>query len=119
MKDLGYKTHNSILNLGSLFILLIIYFLRMAILVFLFIIQLLTGKCKQNFQSQKRKVFFNEIMLILVEGYMEFFISGYLNFQKPLFQSQMFGEKASVIVSYFSMVGCLFILPAALCYMID
>ena len=28
MKDLGYNTHNAILNLGSLFILLIIYFIR-------------------------------------------------------------------------------------------
>ena len=49
MKDLGYKTHNSILNLGSLFILLTVYFVRLIMLLPLYLIQLVSGKCKKTF----------------------------------------------------------------------
>ena len=38
MSDLGYKTHNAILNLGSLFFLIVIYFVRLIALVPLFLI---------------------------------------------------------------------------------
>ena len=44
MRDLGYKTSNSILNLGSLFILLIIYFLRVTLMIFFYFMVKFTGK---------------------------------------------------------------------------
>ena len=119
MRDLGYETHNSILNLGSLFILIMVYFMRLVSLIFIFFIKLITGKCRKNFEEQRKKVFFYDLLLILVEGYMELFISGYLNFQKPLFNSGYLGEKISILVSWFNMIGVLFIAPLALCFIID
>jgi hypothetical protein len=47
MSDLGYKTSNSILNLGSLFIMLVIYFVRVGLLIFFYAVVKFTGKAKK------------------------------------------------------------------------
>ena len=50
---------------------------------------------------------------------MEFFISGYLNFQKPLFATGILGEQISILVSWFSMAGTILIAPIGLAYIVD
>ena len=47
MRDLGYKTSNSILNLGSLFILVMVYFIRVFLLIFFYISAKFFGKGKK------------------------------------------------------------------------
>ena len=59
MSDLGYKTSNSILNLGSLLILLIIYVVRVGLLIFMYAAVKLTGKGKKQFQEQVDALFWN------------------------------------------------------------
>ena len=49
--DLGYKTSNSILNLGSLFILVVVYFIRVFLLIFFFISAKYFGKGKKTYQK--------------------------------------------------------------------
>ena len=49
--DLGYKTSNSILNLGSLFILVVVYFIRVFLLIFFYISAKYFGKDKKTYQK--------------------------------------------------------------------
>ena len=84
MRDLGYKTSNSILNLGSLFILVLVYFIRVFLLIFFYISVKFFGKGKKIYENKFNAIFFNDILLLLMEGYMEFLIAGYLNYDKPI-----------------------------------
>jgi hypothetical protein len=49
----------------------------------------------------KKTLFFAEIILIVVEGYLEFVFSAFLNISFPLMTSDHFGEKLAVVLSYF------------------
>jgi hypothetical protein len=48
-----------------------------------------------------KSLFFAEIVLVVVEGYLEFIFSALLNISYPLITSTHFGEKIGVILSYF------------------
>ena len=45
IRDLGYDSHSAILNLGSLGVLVILYFFRVGMVLCLKIVNKLTGKC--------------------------------------------------------------------------
>ena len=86
MQDLGYETHNSILNLGSLVIFGTFYCLK----VFLYFL----GRTIEFISCKKIKIryldvwkhslFYGEILSIILEAYMEWLISGYMNNIAPL-----------------------------------
>lgn len=118
MSDLGYKTSNSILNLGSLFILVIMYFVRVGLLVFFWMVVKFTGKGQKSYKKQVDALFFNEILLLMMEGYIEFLISGYLNYDTPSCGGDASGEKISVYVSYFCLMVTLIIVPGAMIYLL-
>ena len=119
MMELGYKTSNSILNLGSLFILLLVYFIRVFLLIFFYISAKCFGKGKKMYQHQINALFFNEILLLLIEGYMEFLIAGYLGFDKPICGNETLGEKITVVVSYFCLIMTLLLVTWAMIYLLS
>lgn len=79
MMDIGYDSYNPVLNLGTLFIFLIYYFLRFLVLM-LFVkpVNLLTDKLAKVNTILTNQVFFSSLILLLIEGYIEFLISGLL-----------------------------------------
>ena len=119
MRDLGYKTSNSILNLGSLFILLMVYFIRVFLLIFFYISAKFFGRGKKIYQKQVNALFYNEILLLMMEGYMEFLIAGYLNYDKPICDDNASGEKIAIVVSYLCLMTTLVIVPGAMIYILN
>ena len=69
MSDLGYKTNNSIQNLGSMFFIICFYFIRVFLIVFFHLASKYTGKGQEALKNEKNRLFFNELILLLVEGY--------------------------------------------------
>lgn len=94
--DIGYETHNSMLNLGSLAIFTSLWFFK---LPFLLLAKALSGKFTtfgKIFNKMYKAMVFGELIAILIDAYFEFLISGYLQFKAPLYSEN--GETVSVII---------------------
>ena len=90
MEDLGYETHNAILNLGSMWIFANIYFLRVIIYLVLKAVKRYSREGRFKFkilEYEKLNLFFGSFLALLIEPYMEWLISGWLNFKFPLHES--------------------------------
>jgi hypothetical protein len=85
MQDLGYDSNNSLQLLGSLFIFAVFYFLRV-ILFYPFILSVSKlFKVGQDYRKTLRdQLFFNEIIVINLEAFLELIISGFINYSFPL-----------------------------------
>ena len=105
MEDLGYSTHNSIINLGSIGLFSFIYLCKVVFYMLLLIpMVVITGSDKMLDWAQKIKngLFFTEFISITLEGYFEFLISAYLNLYFPLTTTD--GESAANYVGWYSFV---------------
>jgi hypothetical protein len=111
MADLGYQTHNSILNLKTIFFLMALYFLRVFLILILFIRFELTGKKPGLYDGEMKRLFFSEILTLSLEGYMELVISGYLQSKKDYLYNSIYGETISVICGYFCLTQAFVVLP--------
>ena len=60
-------------------------------------------------QSMRESLFYADILAISIEGYMEYFVSGYLNVKEPL--NTTFGEKVSTGLGFFCLAVSLVALP--------
>ena len=58
-------------------------------------------------------LFFNTFIELILEGYLEFLIIGYLNYHSPI-QSSESGETYANFLSYYIIYSALFVLPALL-----
>ena len=79
---MGYETHNSILNLGTVTLLLLIFGAGLVILGLIKLI-LLCSKYRRMESLYKwlhKKLIFGFVISMFIEAYMEFLIAGYLNF---------------------------------------
>jgi hypothetical protein len=106
---LGYESHASILNLGTLFILLCWWIFRVFVCGLVGLFAYLTGKGKSTYQSLKQKLFWNDLLSVLIEAYIEFIIAGYLNMTAP--DSDLEGEIASLYIGYVCLLFTLVIIP--------
>ena len=79
IRSLGYSTSNSIFNLGTIFFLIIFYLIRVFIYSFVYKVNQKTGKMEEYLKSEGKSLFYSNILLLLLEGFMEFIITGYLN----------------------------------------
>jgi hypothetical protein len=79
MRDIGYETDNSLLNLGSMAYYLFFYILIMIAVSFVKLFRMKTGKCIQLYKRLFYLCFFVVILEVLKEGYLEFLISSTLN----------------------------------------
>ena len=77
MKDLGYETQNVILNLGTLFVLMNVYFFK-AFVLFVIVKPLhhFTGYGKGFLKKLRSQVLFNDFIYLFMEGFIEFLLSG-------------------------------------------
>lgn len=84
MREIGYDSYNTILNLGTLFVALMLYLLRLVaqfvIIWPLYKLGLISGTKKKYFFNQ---VVFSMLLTIFIEGYIEFLLSARLFFEAP------------------------------------
>ena len=109
MEDIGYGSHNAIMNLGTMGIIFYFFFIKA-----LFCIVVLKGLAKINplkfgkyYNKMYSMLFFSEILQLIMEGFMEFSTAGYLNIRQPLFTTgaeQMSYYYAIVVVATMSLV---------------
>ena len=85
MSDVGYDSYNLILNLGTLAILFTLYILKIIALVFILapLSTLWPNKFTKIFKKFKESLFFGDLIMMFVEGYMEFLISSTLLMKAP------------------------------------
>jgi len=112
MVDLGYETHNSLLNLGSLALFTVLYVVRVFFFLFLCLLSSMTGFFGSYVTKLYHSLFYAEILAILIDAYFEFLISGYLQVKAPL--STTLGEQASFAFGIFGLFLVLVFLPACL-----
>jgi hypothetical protein len=82
MENLGYSTHNSIVNLGSIGIFSFFYVCKVLFYFSILIPFILITKNRKALKwakSIKHGLFFTEFISITLEGYFEFLIAAYLN----------------------------------------
>jgi len=111
MVDLGYETHNEILNLGSLAIFLFVYVLKVLLYLLLLPISLYKPRIKQAVEKLKEGLFFSELISLLLEAYFEMLISTYLQFRAPLDSAN--GEITSVGLGFLCLFLIIIFLPTA------
>ena len=64
-----------------------------------------------------KTLFYSDILMLSIEAYIEFLISGYLNMQTPLTTTN--GEIISNFVGIYSVILCLVVLPAIFFYVLS
>jgi len=80
MQDLGYDSHNSVQILGSLWILSVIFFVRLILyLPMIMALSLFFKKLVPYKKSLQKRLAMGEWVKISLEAYFEFLIAGYLN----------------------------------------
>ena len=104
MADLGYQTHNSILNLKTMFFMMAFYFLRVIFFFSMFLISKATGYKSGFYKAESKRIFFNDILILSLEGYFEMVIAGYLQYKKDFLYNSVYGESISVICGYFCLI---------------
>ena len=110
MRDLGYETHNSIINLGSLFILSAISILGFAMWALLALVNFISrGYLKTKYQSTLNIKLFWFSSSLFFEAFFEWLIAGFLNFKLSL--DSTLGEIISFYLAYSGLFVCLVILP--------
>lgn len=115
MQDIGYNNHNSIRLLGSLCFLNLLYFTRVLIwLPLIKTLSLLVPKFQAYSNKLLNEVIFEEIILLSFEAYLEYLISGYINYQFSF--NTYNGEKAGIFVSYYVYIVSLVIFPLLMIY---
>ena len=102
MRSLGYTTSSSVFNLGTMLFLIISYILRL--IVYAMVVNLVKVKSEttENYlKSEKKSLFYPNILLLILEGYFEFIISGYLNVcDISAYKTGLSGEVFSYILAW-------------------
>jgi len=85
--DIGYDSHNAVLILGTTAMILFLYVVKIMLIC---ILKPMTHCCKGKFytgwlyKKLYSGLFFNDLLTILFETFIEFLIAGYMNYKYPL-----------------------------------
>ena len=124
MEDLGYETNNSIMNLGSIFILLCYLVSKLILLglikAFLLISNLFTSKDKMKtlrkfYKRNMNDLIFGSFIMLFMEAFMEFIISGILNTSNEI-DYYSFDDISAILVGNTSLLITLIIMPVSFVY---
>ena len=119
MANIGYDTHNFLQNVGSLQIFLLVYFLRILFTLTLKVVNLLTGAGSELLKKQLKRIFFTDLILIFIEGYMEFLIAGYLQYGNDSINMSYSGEKIAGYLGNFSIIVSIILIPLGFVFMLS
>lgn len=118
MKDLGYGSHNSILNLGTLALLSVLYYIRL--MFYLFVVKPFVYFTKKGGAYMSKLgdcLFYGELLFLTMEAYLEFLIAGYLNLSEPLGTTD--GEIGADVLAWYVVMLCLIIIPLLFIYILS
>lgn len=110
MRDIGYETDNAILNLGSLFFILMVYFIVVLNVSVLSLIKDQSVRLKKAYDWFIPRTFFGCILGVVKEGYIEFLIAGILNIGFNNFD-EFWSDKLGYGVSYLGIFFAIIIFP--------
>jgi len=100
--ELGYETSNIILNMGTVFIIVICNVIAFGLIYLLRILSRVC--CKDQLMKQSKKLYdslvWNGIIRLVLEGYLEFALSCFLGF--VYFHRNTAGDIFSLIILFFS-----------------
>lgn len=107
----GYESHNSVLILGSNFLLIFAY---TSVSIFTIIIGKLSYKNKRSnlrkvYKMLKPKLFYGFLIQLIISSFMEIVMSSYLNLRAKLYSFN--GEIIGVVVSYINLAVVFMIFP--------
>ena len=110
MRDIGYDSYNTILNLGTLFLALITYLIRLlaqfVVIWPLHKLGLISGTNKKKYFNQ---VVFGMLLVIFIEGYIEFLLSARLFFEAP--PESVDNTPFLRIISWLVLILCVIVAP--------
>ena len=109
MENIGYDTHNTILNLSSLYFVLMFYLLKIVVFATLYLTRHRSNKV---YLALRKTLFWEELLTLSIEGFMELYISGYLEYSYPLDTQP--GEVKAKIIGYLCLVQSLIVFPSLL-----
>lgn len=101
-----------------MFFILCVYFFRVFLIGFFYLAVKCSGKGQEKLRKEKNRLFFNEIILLVIEGYMEFAIAGYINYLGSK-DSEASGEIISKYIRYFCFACVFLIAPGFLFNMLS
>ena len=109
MENIGYQSHNTILNLSTLYFVLMFYLVKLILLAALH-----SMRCRSNkvYKRLNQSLVWSEFLKISIEGFMELYITGYLEYSYPLDTSA--GEVKARIVGWVCLVQSLVVFPSIL-----
>ena len=116
MAALGYDTHTSIINLGSLCLYLVVYVCRLLIWLLYLLKDKLTGSTSALVKKWGETLFYQEFLSLILEAYFEWLIAGYLNRQIQL--TSTFGERLSNAIGTFSFYTSFIVIPFIILYVL-
>ena len=117
MEDLGYDTHNSMLNLGSLAIFSFLYYVKL--IAYVAVVKPIYHYSKKGgylMKSMAESLFYGEIIFMNIEAYLEFLIAGYLNINEPLTSRN--GEIISIFIGWYCVFMSLVLMPVLFVFLI-
>jgi hypothetical protein len=112
MKNIGYTSNNCSNNLGTMYLTLMVYLFQVVFTICLAIVYKTTGKGEKLLRKMESSLFFTGILVMSIEGYMEFYITGYIQVTNPVFTT--FGESHAVYLGWFLLVIAFVFLPGSL-----
>ena len=121
MQNVNYKYRNSYQDLGALTFILFLYLLRVFLSIILKLSILIFRIKKEksllikSYNKMSENVFFNQIIGLSLEAYMEFYINGLLNLQTPDFSTN--GEILGMLLASFISFMIHIVIPFLLLYL--
>ena len=85
LNDIGYENFNSMLTMGSVTVFVFFYFAKVLICFIVLRIKNLHPKIRKYFMGIKKTLYYQDIHILLLEGYIEFLMAMYFNYKYPLF----------------------------------
>ena len=113
---MGYESHNALKNLNTIGVLIFLF--HIWILIMMLCCKPLSKsrpRCARCYEYWFRVLIFTQIILLMVEGYFEMLIAGYVNFATPVWTTN--GEGFGTVMAVYCLFLALIVLPALLIWM--
>jgi len=118
LEEMGYETHNVLLNMGSLYVYFSLFTSGLVLMGILKIVKSFVplSIIDKLYLKLKDTIFWGSFLILFTEGYLEILISAYLNTLSSVNYTS--SDEFSFVMSYLLIVIQVFVLPAAYIYML-
>ena len=116
LSDIGYSSSNSVVNLSTLFYVLVMYLAKVLIYIIAWVLFKINGRGKWILNRLHYDVFYSDVILLTTEAFFELCISGYLELNKPL--NTFIADRMSILIGYLCMILAFFVFPCLLFWVV-